>query len=254
MMLSILITSYNRPKALEACLLAIHQLDLKIPFEVVVSDDGSENEQLELIKALEGIDRLLTSETNTGLGANLNRGLKACKGSYILYCQEDFILKKELNPVLIDSLKLLDEGRLDMVRFQANYQFPKLIPILKPIYEIPHFSWRNFKVNTFQYSDNPFVSTPAFFSELDYFIEGVRGDYGETEFAIRVLRKKMKIGITRPYYVAAHKGSVSTIRNTTNSSKSGWKIHLKKWARAVRQHLEWVLYNPNNRRLLTYSK
>jgi glycosyltransferase involved in cell wall biosynthesis len=253
-MLSILITSYNRPQALKACLDAIAVLDLEIPYEVVVSDDASTSENLAVIQQLKGVDVLLTTKFNQGLGANLNKGIKACKGDYLLYCQEDFILKKEIKTAIMDALELIEAGKLDMVRFQANYRFPKLIPMAGSIFQIPSFSWRNFKVNTFRYSDNPFVCKPSLFECLDYFMEGVRGDYGETEFAIRVLYFKLKIGITQPYLVEAHQGSTSTIRSSAMQGSKGVKKKLLRLARAFRQHLEWFFYRPKHRGLLTYSK
>lgn len=253
-MLSVLITSYNRPNALSACLEAIKAMDFDIPYEVVVTDDGSKEEHISEIKTLKGIDLLLTSEKNKGLGANLNKGIKACKGPYILYCQEDFLLKKELVPALKESFLLLDDGNLDMIRFQANYKFPSLNHVSGHIYKIPHFSFKNFYVNTFQYSDNPFVTKKEFYEEVGYYLEGERGDYGETEFAIRVLSFKRKIGITQPYLVEAHKGSTSTIRKNVTRPKKRVTKKLKRFLRAVRQHLEWMLYSKRKRVLFTYPK
>ena len=45
-MLSILITHYNRPKALESCIKAIKELNFPFPIEIVVSDDCSDKENL----------------------------------------------------------------------------------------------------------------------------------------------------------------------------------------------------------------
>ena len=54
-MLSILITHYNRPKSLKECLQAIQALKLEYPHEIVVSDDCSAFENIELIKKIEGV-------------------------------------------------------------------------------------------------------------------------------------------------------------------------------------------------------
>ena len=102
-LISILITHYNRPLDLLKCLNAIKEINLN-NYETVVSDDGSEKENIDLLKQYK-IDKLLLSETNKGLAANINKGIKACNGEYILYCQEDFVLKKELKTFLSTEVK-----------------------------------------------------------------------------------------------------------------------------------------------------
>lgn len=251
-MLSVLITHYNRPHALKACLQAIKDVDFGMPVEIVVSDDGSSLENQEAIKQFK-IDTLLLSEKNEGLAGNLNKGLRACKGDYILYCQEDFLLLPEIKIVLPESMGLLDSGILDMVRFRANYQFPQLKKVSKHISAIPKFSFRNFYYNTFQYSDNVFLTTKGFFEAYGYFVNETSGDYGETEYAIRIMKSRAKIGIADKNYTKDHKESKSIIGQNRTKGKKG---QYKKWhmfARALRQHLEWLLYNPAERKLYTYK-
>lgn len=251
-MLSVLITHYNRPEALAICIAAIRKLEFSVPIELVVSDDGSKPEHVKELHKL-AIDTLVTTPTNKGLASNLNRGIKACKGNYIMYVQEDFIIKPEILQVLSESMSLLDSNTLDMVRFRANYVFNHLIPLTAHINKIPKFSFRNFNINTFQYSDNPFLTTPAFFERLDYFLENTSGPYGETEFAIRVLNSKAKIGIADKNYFGANAESSSVMITKPVKKDLGFKRKLKRLARALRQHLEWLLYQPKNRRLYTYK-
>lgn len=252
--LSIIITSYNRPDALRRCVEAIRAIPMDLTYEIVVSDDASTPENLEQIRSIHGIDRLLLNKVNKGLGANLNKVIQEALGRFILYCQEDFLLDPQLGNIVNEAIQLIEEGKLDMVRFKANYKFPSLQPLVENIFAIPSFSWSNFKVNTFQYSDNPFICKPSFFKELDYFLEGVRSDYGETEFAIRVLRFGKRIGITQPYYAHTNTEADSTLREMKSANKSGFKKQLRQYARALRQHLEWLVYRKNRRGLWTYKK
>jgi len=78
-MLSILITHFNRPNALNKCLEVLHEINWGIPFEIIVSDDGSTLENIEIINKTK-IDTLLLSDKNLGLASNLNKGIKACSG------------------------------------------------------------------------------------------------------------------------------------------------------------------------------
>lgn len=251
-MLSILITHYNRPNALKKCLKAISDLNLHIPYEVVVSDDGSSQENQYIIKSYE-VNQLLLSEKNRGLAVSLNRGIKACKGDYLLYCQEDGIILPEIKKLLNECFEILDSGKLDMIRLKANYVFSHLIKITEDIYRIPRFSFRNFNINTFQYSDHPFITRVDFYSKYGFYLEGVSGPYGETEYAIRVLNTNAKIGITKQKYTSWQNEvqSVMEIMHPVKKRKGSKKFW--RFARALRQHLEWILYNPNNRKLYTYK-
>ena len=251
-MLSILITNYNRPDALAICITAIKNLEFPLPVELVVSDDCSDPEKLIQLQKLP-IDTLVTAPINQGLASNLNKGIKACKGDYILYIQEDFIISPEILNILPESITLLNSGALDMIRYRANYVFNHLIPLTKHISKIPKFSFRNFNINTFQYSDNPFLTTPSFFEKHNYFLENASGPYGETEFAIRVLRSTSKIGIADRNYFSANDNSSSVMVTTPVKQRLGFKRKLWRFARALRQHLEWILYHPDNRKLRTYK-
>ena len=255
-MLSILITHYGRPDSIVECLERIRALNFNLPFEIIVSDDGSDSKTQHFLNTLK-IDTLLLSEKNTGLASNLNKGLKACRGNYILYVQEDFLVQENFVDVIEESLNLLKDGTLDMIRYCANYRFKHLVPITKKINKIPRFSFQNFNINTFQYSDNPFMTTPSFFTRFGYFLENTSGGYGETEYAIRILNSNAKIGITNIYYFKHATNVASVMDVDTNKIKSKKRKGIKKkvwrFARALRQHLEWILYNPQNRRLYSYS-
>lgn len=251
-MLSILITHYNRPQALVACIKAIKDITFDFNYEIVVSDDGSDPDSIDLIKDL-AFDTFVTADKNGGLAANLNKGIKACRGAYILYVQEDFIMQKDFNKVFLEGLQLLDSGVLDMVRYRANYTFNHLIPCTEHISRIPKFSFRNFNINTFQYSDHPFLTTPDFFERFGYYLECTSVGYGETEYAIRVMKSKGRIGITSRNYFRENSSAISTVYNRPLKRRIGVKRSIWRFVRALRQHLEWVLYHPKRRKLYTYK-
>jgi len=251
-MISILTTHYNRPDALIACLKAINNVHLNFPYEIVVSDDGSRKDTIDILKKLE-IDTLVLANANGGLAANLNKGIKACRGDYILYVQEDFLMIPEFKNVLQEGIELLDKHVLDMVRYRSNYKFEDLEAYSEHVFKIPKFSYRNFFINTFQYSDHPFLTTPSFYDTFGYYLENTSVGYGETEYAIRILKSKARIGITKQNYFKNVEGARSTVYDTVMPKRRGMKKALWRFARALRQHLEWLLYNPNQRKLYTYK-
>ena len=251
-MISILTTHYNRSEALVLCLKAIEEVHLDVDYEIVVSDDGSDQEHLDTIKTL-NIDTLVLSNKNEGLASNLNKGIKACKGKYILYVQEDFLMLPEFKNVLKEGLELLDAHILDMIRYRSNYRFKKLQACTENISKIPKFSLKNFHINTFQYSDHPFLTTPSFFDTVGYYLDNTSVGYGETEFAIRILKSNARIGISKRNYFNNIEGVSSTVYSSDMRQRRGIKKRLWRFVRAVRQHLEWLLYNPEKRGLFTYT-
>ncbi|RLD59980.1 MAG: hypothetical protein DRI95_16260, partial [Bacteroidetes bacterium] len=182
-----------------------------------------------------------------------NKGIKSCKGDFLLYCQEDAIISQDIDKILLECLEILKRGKLDMIRLRANYKFPHLIKISENINKIPRFSFKNFNVNTFQYSDNPFITTKTFFEEFGYFLEGTSGPYGETEYAIRILNTNAKIGITKKKYALWQKEVKSVINTQIPIKKRKGSKQFWRFARALRQHFEWIMYSKSNRKLLTYK-
>ncbi|MDP3679667.1 MAG: glycosyltransferase family 2 protein [Flavobacterium sp.] len=251
--ISFLITHYNRPSDLLKCLAAIKSLKVA-DSEIVVCDDASLEEHLKTIQDYE-IDRLVVSKTNQGLAANINKGIKACKGEYIIYCQEDFLLSPQISRILPECLDLLKNKKLDMIRFVSNSPFNRLIPLTAAVSLIPKFSFRNFLQNYYQYSDHPFVTSKSFYDKYGTYFENTSGRYGETEYAIRILKSNAKIGITNQRLASTIDGSQSVLVNESLAANSEYPFN-KKWikiARAFRLYLECILYSKSKRGLVTYK-
>ncbi|NEW78285.1 MAG: glycosyltransferase family 2 protein [Gelidibacter sp.] len=252
-LISVLITHFNRAHDLFKCIEAIHNLGFS-NYEVVVSDDGSDNDTIALIKTYK-FDQLVLSERNKGLAANINKGLKACKGNYILYCQEDFKLHHEIKNILPECIKLLDSNETDLIRFTSNLKFNKLNSLSSNIKSIPRFSFKNFLQNYYRYSDHPFITTNQFHNKFGYYMENTSGRYGETEYGIRISNSKANIAITNKTFANIIDGSESILINEFKPKK--YKIifskSIIKIVRAFRLYFEWVFYMKNRRGLITYK-
>lgn len=250
--ISFLITHFNRPLDLALCIDGIKKVPIS-NYEIVVSDDGSSIENIEKIQSY-GVDQLVLAPVNQGLAANINKGLKMCKGEYIIYCQEDFIINPEIVNVLSECFDLLQNKKLDMIRFTSNFYFKKTIPLTETISRIPKFSFHNFLFNYYQYSDHPFITKKSFYERFGYYQENTSGRYGETEYAIRILKSNAKIGITNKFMAFPIAGSQSVLANESNKRKNGKSINksVLKIARAFRLYLECLLYDKSKRGLKTY--
>ncbi|SFF16027.1 glycosyltransferase family 2 protein [Flavobacterium xueshanense] len=251
--ISFLITHYNRPLDLLKCLKAIKSLNIS-DSEIVVCDDASQDKHLETIKDYE-IDQLIVAKTNQGLAANINKGIEACQGEYIIYCQEDFVLNVQISNLLQEFLELLDSRKVDMIRFTSNSPFNKLIPLTAAVSLIPKFSFRNFLLNYYQYSDHPFITKKSFYLRYGTYLENTSGRYGETEYAIRILKSDAKIAITKKNLASLIEGSVSVLAHESDRDNKIFTINKSylKVGRALRLYLECFLYNKAKRGLITYK-
>lgn len=89
---SIIIVNYNTKQLLADCLNSIFEQTKDISFEVIVSDNGSTDGSIEMLKTDFPQVILLENNANLGFGIANNRGLKIAKGKYIFYLNSDTIL------------------------------------------------------------------------------------------------------------------------------------------------------------------
>ncbi|MFV8339760.1 hypothetical protein ACNQGL_10860 [Flavobacterium sp. LB3P21] len=152
-------------------------------------------------------------------------------------------------------MDLLQQGKVDLIRFTSNFAFNKLVPLTNAVSLIPKFSFQNFLQNYYQYSDHPFVTKKSFYDRYGTYLEQTSGRYGETEYAIRILKSNAKIGITNQRLASTIEGSQSVLVNESIAANKEYTLN-KKWvkiARAFRLYLECILYNKYKRGLVTYK-
>ncbi len=89
---SIIIVSYNTKELTHNCLKSVFEQTKDIAFEVIVSDNGSTDGSVGMIKAEFPQVILIENNENLGFGAANNRGLAIAKGKYIFYLNSDTIL------------------------------------------------------------------------------------------------------------------------------------------------------------------
>ena len=121
--LSYIIPSYNAAAFLEETVASIFRQNLKIPFEVIISDDHSTYGTPELIKKLavqhQEIKYFL-NEKNLGAPANRNFAISQSKGNFIYMLDHDNILEDNSMQKLIDAINKRGCGA---ATFQELYFF-----------------------------------------------------------------------------------------------------------------------------------
>ena len=102
-MISVCIPTYNGSKYLEACLQSICMQKVA-DFEIIVCDDCSSDNTVEIVKALQKTDnriKLSINEKNLGLVGNWNRCIEIAQGEWIkLVFQDDLISPNCLEKML----------------------------------------------------------------------------------------------------------------------------------------------------------
>ena len=89
---SIIIVNYNTCDVTRSCLKSVFEHTKDIDFEVIVSDNGSKDDSVKMIKQEFPQVILIENNANLGFGTANNRGLKIAKGKYIFYLNSDTIL------------------------------------------------------------------------------------------------------------------------------------------------------------------
>lgn len=90
--LSVVIPAYNEEVRIIPTIGAIasHISDMGIPWELIIADDGSKDNTVQLIEELGFANvRLLKAEKNGGKGSAVQRGMLAAQGKYVLFSDAD---------------------------------------------------------------------------------------------------------------------------------------------------------------------
>ncbi|MCC6690196.1 MAG: glycosyltransferase family 2 protein [Bacteroidia bacterium] len=109
-LVSVVVNTYNHVSFIESCVNGIINQSFK-NIEIIITDDGSTDGSQELLREIEKKDpriRVLYSEKNKGMSANLNKGLLECRGEYfILIAGDDQMLpgKIELQHAFMEANK-----------------------------------------------------------------------------------------------------------------------------------------------------
>lgn len=113
---SIIIVNYNTKDLLRNCLKSVYEHTKDTVFEVIVSDNGSKDGSIEMLKKEFPQVILIENNANLGFGAANNRGLKIAKGKYIFYLNSDTLLLNNAVKLFYDYFEQNDtDGNLGAI-------------------------------------------------------------------------------------------------------------------------------------------
>ena len=89
---SVIIVNYKTCELLRNCLRSVFEQTKDVSFEVIVSDNGSEDGSVEMVRNEFPQVVLVENKANLGFGAANNRGLDVAKGEFVFYLNSDTLL------------------------------------------------------------------------------------------------------------------------------------------------------------------
>lgn len=99
---SIIIVNFNTKDLIRSCLSSVYEHTHGIDFEVIISDNGSTDGSLEMIKEEYPQVCLLENKKNLGFGTANNRASKNAKGKYIFFLNSDTVLLNNAVKIFFD--------------------------------------------------------------------------------------------------------------------------------------------------------
>jgi GT2 family glycosyltransferase len=115
---SIIIPVFNQFEYTHACLASLQAVQEQPRFEVVVVDDCSTDRTAEVIGQIRGVT-YLRNDSNSGFIASCNTGAKMARGKYLVFLNNDTLVKAGWLTALLDTFK--EELRAGIVGSKLLY-------------------------------------------------------------------------------------------------------------------------------------
>lgn len=117
--LSIIIPAYNTGKYISNCLNSIFDQNTNFTYEVIVINDGSKDNTLDVISSyINNTNLIIISQENAGISATRDKGLEVASGKYIMFVDADDLLEpNSIDLLLSEALN----NNIDIV--EGNYLF-----------------------------------------------------------------------------------------------------------------------------------
>lgn len=117
-MISVIIPLYNKERQIACCLNSILNQSFT-DFEIIVIDDGSTDTSVDVVKGFNDERIRVVSQSNSGVSAARNRGIKEAHGQYVAFIDAD---DEWYAHYLEEQINLINEYA-DCGIFATNYEF-----------------------------------------------------------------------------------------------------------------------------------
>ncbi len=124
--ISIVIPTYQHAGEIAACLHSIFAQTFK-DYEIIVVNDGSTDNTLEVLKPF--LDRItLINQENRGGNAARNRGFDASRADFVLFCDADIVMRPDMLEKMLAALQAHPEASYAYSSFRFGWKAFRLWP------------------------------------------------------------------------------------------------------------------------------
>lgn len=120
MKVSVIIVSWNVKNLLEKCLASIFKYTHDISFEVIVVDNNSYDNTVEMVNEKFPQVNLIANDSNAGFAKANNQGLERAQGEYVLFMNPDM----EFHENTLKKMSDLKDERPDVFASTCQLQYP----------------------------------------------------------------------------------------------------------------------------------
>jgi GT2 family glycosyltransferase/glycosyltransferase involved in cell wall biosynthesis len=156
--ISIIIPVFNQFRFTQACLASIQEHHGTEHFEVILVDDCSTDATAEAVPQMKGVV-YLRNEANSGFIASCNRGAEKARGKYLVFLNNDTIVRAGWLTALIDTFA--EDPRTGIVGSKLIYPDGRL-------QEAGGIIWRDASGWNYGKSDDPQKPEYNYLREVDY--------------------------------------------------------------------------------------
>lgn len=121
---SIIIPLYNKEDYIEATLKSVLSQSFQ-DFEIIVVNDGSTDESLNIVKQIESDKVVMFSNENRGLSATRNFGIEKAKSNYVAFLDADDLWKKDYLETMFKLIKAYNGHSVFCTNVNLFYEYIK---------------------------------------------------------------------------------------------------------------------------------
>ncbi len=119
-LISVCIANYNGAEVLLPCVESVLGQECSVPVEIIVHDDASSDGSADLLVHAYPDVRLIRSDINVGFCIGNNRMVQAAAGKYILFLNNDALLRRDALQAMYDTAVSGFDGILSVPQYQAG--------------------------------------------------------------------------------------------------------------------------------------